>query len=690
MRRVPLTRALPIALGGLTCATVVAALAIDGAAPPPAQAPGATSAPRFSPVAFRTFGDCTALLAYYREHAAKLVGPYGLPGAGYGVRELAVADSARAAAGAAPVPSAKDTTGTNVQVAGVDEADLVKVTGDRLVTVSEGRVQVLRIGSGPARHLGSLRLPDSPGAGQSQLLVQGSSALVITTGFGGPVPLPSAAIDSAVMVPGTSSSTLTEVDLADPAQPRLVRSLRVDGEIVGARLNGGTVRLAISSSPQRLRWRLPDAAGDEKSATAANRRVARTAPLGRWLPQYTLTGYDVDGTEAVVRRGQLLDCADIAAPRRFSGLDTLSMLSLDLRGGRPGVSAWSGAGVVASGSTLYATADRAYVSTSPWDSWSAGPDLMTRAGAARTTQVHLFDTPPATGDSPPPAPLYVASGEVRGSLLNQFAMDEHDGVLRVASTTGDDASAATQSRVTVLRPDGERLRAVGTVTGLGRGERIRGVRFAGSVGYVVTFRQTDPLYTLDLSDPAAPRAAGELKVLGYSAYLHPLGDGLLLGVGQDGDSAGRLRGLQMSLFDVSDPAAPRRLDRVPLPGAWSDVEGDHHAFTMAGGTALVPFQLWRGGGVTEPSGDGSAASVATFDAGVLAVGVQGRTLGPARVLRPVADGPVRIGTAGVQPDVQAATPLRTVVLGGNVYTVTPVGIAAHGATTGTRLGFTRF
>ena len=117
----------------------------------------------------------------------------------------------------------------------------------------------------------------------------------------------------------------------------------------------------------------------------------------------------------------------------------------------------------------------------------------------------------------------------------------------------------SESAVTVLREQGGRLAQIGQVGGLGRGERIYAARFLGDVGYLVTFRQVDPLYTIDLSNPAAPKVAGELKITGYSAYLHPIGEDLLLGVGQEASEQGRRLGAQVSLFDVSDPASPKRL-----------------------------------------------------------------------------------------------------------------------------------
>ena len=115
--------------------------------------------------------------------------------------------------------------------------------------------------------------------------------------------------------------------------------------------------------------------------------------------------------------------------------------------------------------------------------------------------------------------------------------------------------AATDSLVVLAERDG-RLVQTGIADGLGKGEQIYSVRFIGARGYVVTFKQTDPLYSLDLSDPAKPAVTGELKITGYSAHLQPVGENRLIGIGQEADRNGMTKGTQISLFDVSDPARP--------------------------------------------------------------------------------------------------------------------------------------
>ena len=191
------------------------------------------------------------------------------------------------------------------------------------------------------------------------------------------------------------------------------------------------------------------------------------------------------------------------------------------------------------------------------------------------TEIHRFDI------TDPTKTVYRATGTVPGFILNNYALSEHDGKLRVATTEepiwapGATRRARARSPCSTSRATGSC--AIGSVTGLGKGERIYAVRFMGEQGYVVTFRQIDPLYTLDLRDPTAPKVVGELKIPGYSAYLHPVGEGRLLGIGRDGQRRPGLavRRLQPGRAAARGAAAVRpgldagreRAARVPVLGA---------------------------------------------------------------------------------------------------------------------------
>jgi hypothetical protein len=172
-----------------------------------------------------------------------------------------------------------------------------------------------------------------------------------------------------------------------------------------------------------------------------------------------------------------------------------------------------------------------------------------------------------------------------------------------------------------LAEDGGRLVETGRVEGLGRTEQIRAVRYFGDIAAVVTFRQTDPLYLLDLS--GRPRVLGELKVPGFSTYLHPVGDDLLLGLGEDATADGRITGMQVSLFDVSDLSAPRLVDRLRLGPGWSPALDDSRAFTFDPGRRQATFAFASYGDL---SGDPAGDTVGDYRDEALAVRVDGDRL----------------------------------------------------------------
>ena len=157
---------------------------------------------------------------------------------------------------------------------------------------------------------------------------------------------------------------------------------------------------------------------------------------------------------------------------------------------------------------------------------------------------------------------YVASGEVEGTIADRWSMDAVGGSLRVA--VGPSSETGNFNSVLTLREEGSDLVEDGRVDQLGVGEQIKSVRWFDDLAIVVTFRQTDPLYAIDLSDPAAPRLVGELKIPGFSEYLHPLGEQRLIGMGQDATLDGVTRGAQAALFDVTDLADPAPARRRPL------------------------------------------------------------------------------------------------------------------------------
>jgi uncharacterized secreted protein with C-terminal beta-propeller domain len=303
--------------------------------------------------------------------------------------------------------------------------------------------------------------------------------------------------------------------------------------------------------------------------------------VASWLPTYRIR-------RAGAKAGKphpLVQCRHVRRAAAFSGLGLLTVLTVDLGKGLEPVDSLA---VMTDGRIVYASPESLYVATEQWAD-RPSPDQPTQARDGVSTEIHKFDI------SSPTRTQYRGSGRVSGYLLSQWSLSEHRGVLRVVSTESPawwGAGRETESFLTTLRGRDGALVQAGRIGGLGKGERVYAVRFAGDVGYVVTFRQIDPLFTIDLAVPERPRVLGELKISGYSAYLHPIGGDLLLGIGQDASEEGRPLGTQLSLFDVSDLRRPTRLHRESLGPGWSEAESDHHAFLYwpRTGLVVVPFE----------------------------------------------------------------------------------------------------
>ncbi len=539
------------------------------------------------------FTACDELLVHLQAEAAQRVGPYGLNGGRYGgpvmLEAVALAEDSMGDGAATFSPRTADETlvegqdysGTNVQELGIDEPDLIKTDGRRILVIEDDRLHHVSVAGGTATLTDSLRIK---GHWSRQMLLSGDRALLIADTHVDGDPELRPAFSSLVPEGGWRSLTsLIEVDLSDPTDLKIANVLTVEGYHVSTRVVGGSARVVVSTPPDELPFVYPQNSNGEERARRFNREVVAETTLADWMPDFVLES--ADGT---VVEGPLHECTDVSRPTTFAGLSTLSVLTVPLVEplSRPATTA-----VLAEGSTVYSGNQHLYVSTNAWVDPDALADDQQRSWWDRNwdTAIHQFDV------SGPTQAAYTGSGEVPGHLLNQFSMSEHDGHLRVASTTGGpwrfDEDA--ESMVSVLaRRDGA-LEVVGQVGDMGRGERIFAVRYVGDVAYVVTFRQTDPFYTVDLSDPTDPRVRGELKITGYSGYLHPVGPDRILGIGQEATDEGRTTGTKVTLFDVSDLDAPVDLATWSPGGGHSGAEWDHHAFLWWDGRAVLPFEDWR-------------------------------------------------------------------------------------------------
>lgn len=668
---------------------VGAAVSLGGAGDDPPSAGSRQRQVALGDVRLVSVESCEELEAWYEE-SARAVDPNALAGFGgmMAVEDSAMSGGARSAAGsgtaagaAAPGAEAQETaattaadtggtggdgfSGTNVQEESVDEPDTVKTNGDVIVQASYNGINVIDIGDGAPRLLSRVEVEQGGG---TELLLDGDRVLALTNVWRERQAEPQRAASSGdrigiMPIYGEPVVILTAIDISNPEDPQVVATSEVDGTYRSARVVGSTVRLVLTSTPQLPQ---PDPAiwseGDQSKVDAAleewREEAISAMTLEDWMPS-------IDGDQAVA-------CNTVSHPAEPAGFATTTVITLDLNGELDRLDEDA---VVADAGTIYASTDRLYVATSQW-SQTFSPEGF--ATGSPTTDIHAFDITDAA------ATTYLGSGSVPGFLLNQFSMSEREGFLRIATTQQPpwDPSAAeqaTSSSMAVLAERDGALAEVGRLDGLGATETIQAVRFLDDVAYVVTFRRTDPLFVIDLADPTNPSVLGELKVPGYSAYLHPIEEGRVLGVGQDANEEGVTLGTQVSTFDVSDAAAPDRIDNLTIEHASSAVEYDHRAFLWWGDTrtAVIPVEIYPAVQCND-RGECIEPSERPF-MGAVAFGVD-RDGGLDELGRVSHDG------RGAQPDGWYPV-TRTIVAGGALYTISEAGVLKSDLESFADLGF---
>ncbi len=537
------------------------------------------------------FDSCSTLLDYIHDEYGSRVGPWGFNEGGFGIWPIfargevgiLMVDEAVSAvpdsdSGAVPQPlpsttpsndggadagsssSSPNFSGTNVQEQGADEPDIVKTDGKRIVVVSEGELVVVDVAT--QKETGRVSLSEGWAA---EAFLHGDSVLVIQQA-GGEVGIwgDHILVEDAPRFDGITT-VIERVEISGGV-PRVVDTSYIEGEYLSARSIGGTAHVVTQFNPQhRFPFVYPQSAAGEAAAERANRAAVLNSTLADWLPR--MSG---DGGKTWK---QFADCDSVHAPSEFSGFGMTTVYSTPVDG------AFSDdtTSVMAPGGIVYASTTGLYTATQRWldpivyDSASEVSSQMRDA----VTNLHRFDLTSGTAK-------YTASGSVPGEVRNQFSLSEHAGHLRVVTTTGGQwwfgDRSKSESQVRVLREQGGSLVQVGVVGNIGKGEAVQSARFVGDIAYVVTFRQIDPFYTVDLSDPTKPVVRGELKIPGFSSYLHPISDDFVLGVGSDADLDGRITGAKVSLFDVSNLDNPLEVAVWTAPSGWTDIGWDHRAF----------------------------------------------------------------------------------------------------------------
>jgi len=508
-------------------------------------------------------------------------------GYSYGWRGGGMPEAAMAEDGAQAPNGSKDSAAggdesqshgeTNVQVEGIDEADVIKNDGRYLYFVAGNTLVIIdAIDPGNMTITAKVVLDDM--SSFHEMYITGNHLTAIGYTYEEVMADATVSSDSdkdmmpGRYIPGKSYTFAKVYDISNKANPVLTREYKIEGSLLSSRVKDGNLYLITN------KW-----AYFYGYAEDAQPKAEEILP------------YRYDST--VSKDSTMITPGEISYLPNPVDNSFMTISVMDIDSGK----AVKTDTVMGGGSTVYMSHNALYIVKPVYYFF---PGILEVADVETSTATAGEDTPVEATVAPEPEEpktaiykydltgntvKYAGMGEVKGDVLNQFSMDEFNGNFRIATTLW--TNNGTVNNVFILDNN---MNNTGSVENLAPGERIYSVRFSGNTGYVVTFRNMDPLFVLDLSNPSNPKVTGELKIPGFSNYLHPVGNGLLLGLGVDTkeiytkDENGneivtgfQTGGLKLSLFDVRDPYNPKEIDTLVIgkQGSYSEAQYNHKAFT---------------------------------------------------------------------------------------------------------------
>lgn len=457
------------------------------------------------------------------------------------VADTAVKQSAREEAGTGVAESASDVAAqgeysdTNVRTDGVGEADIVKTDGKYLYTLRENasEIAVIDTTADTMKKVGSIEAGDN---GQiSEFYVNGKQVFVLSTAS-----ITRLDKDGNELYCGDVTQ-LETFDISDVTDPELEARVTQSGNYQTSRYVGDYLYLFSN-------YYVYDVSDMNKTEN--------------YIPS-------VDGT--------LMKERDIYLPPIRSATQYLVVTSININDPAKVIDQKA---VLSEYGNLYVSSENIYIYENTWSTSLARNELST-IGRTVLRKISYKDGKMEG----------VAQTKVDGRLNDSFSIDEYKGNLRVVTTI--DGATSTSNAVFVLDKD---LKVIGRIKDLAKDERVYSARLMGDIGYFVTFRETDPLFSVDFSDPTDPKIIGSLKIPGFSEYLHPFGENMLLGIGMDADEkSGVTNGMKISMFDISDPTDVKEVQKYTITNAYySDVFGDYRAVLVDYDKNMIGFSAYAG------------------------------------------------------------------------------------------------
>lgn len=448
---------------------------------------------------------------------------------------------------------------TNTQVEGVDEADIVKTDGNYIYYLTKNNLKIV-----DAQKMSVMATVefDETDFYSSELYVKGDKVIVIGNRYENG--RKEYSIDSMytdiMYAPGTSYTVIKVFDISNRAKPQLARTVEIEGYYLSSRMIDNDIYLMANKSIYAYELKNKDIDElDEKD----------------YKPKYKDT--------AISDEIKYVEFQDMCYIPNIETANYLNIVSFDVTNNeKANVDTYLGAG-----SEIYASDKNLYITRVIYNY----EEENNYREYETSTEIYKFNLVEGKCN-------FDKAGEVPGGVLNQFSMDENGEYIRIATTSNKDwDSENNTNNLYVLNA---KLEIIGKVEGLAKGERIYSVRFMGDRAYMVTFVETDPLFVIDLSNPTNPTVLGELKIPGYSKYLHPYDETHIIGFGERtkvvnygyGDQV-ITDGMKMALFDVTDPNNPKELYSVDIGerGTYSELLYNHKALLFSKEKNIIAFPI---------------------------------------------------------------------------------------------------
>ena len=459
---------------------------------------------------------------------------------------------------------------TNTQVENVDEADIVKVDKDYIYYVSEKRIIIVNAKNAEeSAKVGEINYqdeitPQEIYVSDEKLVVIGRQYQTATAVCG---------IYDRINVISESKTFLIIYDISNPSQPKEIRKVEVEGDYISSRMIGKNIYFAINKNiyTSEIKDSEPEILDENK-----------------YKPKYKDT--------VISNEEQCIGFNDIYCFEETETMNYLILGAISLeKNEEVELQTFLGAGTY-----IYSSEKNMYIAKTKTE--------YTENYEYIDTSTHILKFSLNNGKIE-----FKAEGKVEGNINNQFSMDENGEYFRIATTKGRswNTDESTSNNLYILN---DKLETIGKIEGFAVGERIYSVRYVESKAYVVTFKQTDPLFVIDLSQPTNPQILGELKIPGYSTYLHPYDETHIIGFGYDTEEDGtrvKTSGLKMVMFDISDLNNPKELFKTTIGNQYTNSEFiyNHKALLYIKEKNIIAFPI----STYEKNGSSSRASIYEID-----------------------------------------------------------------------------